>query len=62
MYLLNVLNPVAQLRGALESKSISNRPATLQGKTVGLVWDGFASGDQVLKGLGGNFSPNPPKV
>ena len=40
MYLLEVLSPVAQQRGALETKSINKRPSTLEGKVVGLLWDG----------------------
>ena len=40
MYLLEVSNPVAQQRGALETKDINKRPSTLEGKVVGLLWDG----------------------
>ena len=52
MYLMEVLNPVAQLRGVLEAESISKRPHSLEGKTIGLLWNGYTTGDQVLKSLG----------
>lgn len=55
MYLLEVLNPVAQLRGVLEAESIKSRPPTLEGKTVGLLWNGYTTGDEVLKSLGETF-------
>ena len=41
MYQLEVLNPVAQQRGDLQQLAVSPRPATLEGKTVGLMWNGF---------------------
>ena len=49
MYLLEVLNPVALIKGELEAAPMAPRPATLEGKTVGLVWNGKANGDIALK-------------
>ena len=49
MYLMEVLNPVAQQRGVLEMHPINRRPSTLEGKTVGLLWSGTAMGDVALK-------------
>ncbi len=33
----------------------SRRPSTLDGKVVGLVWDGMGNGDEALKGMGEIF-------
>ncbi len=52
MHLLEVYNPVAQQRGALQPASVNPRPSTLDGKTIGLLWNGFRNGDVVLKRLG----------
>ena len=52
MYTLEVLNPVAQQRGALESRSTNPRLSTLEGKTVGLLWSGTAMGDVALRRVG----------
>lgn len=52
MYTLEVLNPVAQQRGALDSRSINPRPSSLEGKTVGLLWSGTAMGDVALNRVG----------
>lgn len=52
MYLLEVLNPVAQQRGVLNARSINKRPSTLDGKTVGLLWSGTHGGDVALKLVG----------
>src|SRR5688572_10050268 len=52
MYLLEVLNPVAQQRGHLQTTAASNRPPTLDDKTVGLLWNGFRNGDIALKQVG----------
>ena len=57
MYRLEVLNPVAQLRGDLKSMSINQRPPTLEGKTVGLLWAGSAQAD--VGGVRGQFLPLP---
>ena len=40
MYTLEVLNPVAQQRGVLTTRPINPRPASLDRKTVGLLWSG----------------------
>ena len=52
MYLMKVLNPVAQQRGALKVHRINRRPSTLEGKTVGLLWSGTTMGDVALKRVG----------
>ena len=63
MYRLEVLNPVAQLREELEavsgnekSSTLARRPATLDGKVVGLLWDAKGKGDETLIGIGGIFT------
>ncbi len=55
MYLLEVLNPVAQQRGDLQPRSVSTRPSTLDGKTIGLLWNGFRNGDVALNRAGEMF-------
>ena len=52
MHLLEALNPVAQQRGELNVQTINERPTTLDGKTVGLVWSGTHGGDWALNRVG----------
>ena len=52
MYTLEVLNPVAQQRGVLTTRPINPRPASLDRKTVGLLWSGTHGGDVALKRVG----------
>ena len=52
MYVLEVLNPVAQQRGVLTAMAISPRPSSLDHKTVGLLWSGTHGGDVALKRAG----------
>ena len=52
MHLLEVLNPVAQQRGLMNSLKINERPETLDDRTVGLIWSGTHGGDVALKRAG----------
>jgi hypothetical protein len=52
MYTLEVLNPVAQQRGTLTTRPINPRPASLDYKTVGLLWSGTHGGDLALRRTG----------
>ena len=52
MYLLEVLNPVAQQRGLMNSFKINDRPETLENSTIGLIWSGTHGGDVALKRAG----------
>ena len=52
MHLLEVNNPVAQQRGVISASSASDRPDTLDNKTVGLIWSGTHGGDIALKRAG----------
>jgi len=52
MHLLEVNNPVAIQRGVLNAISASNRPESLDNKTVGLIWSGTHGGDIALKRAG----------
>ena len=52
MHLLEVLNPVGQQRGLMETTAISAQPDTLDDKTVGLLWSGTHGGDIALKRAG----------
>ena len=52
---LKVLNPVAQLRGSLTPSAVSSRPATLDGKVIGLLASGRANSDVALKRVAENL-------
>ena len=52
MHLLEVLNPVAQQRGLMNSSKINDRPESLDGQTIGLIWSGTHGGDVALKRAG----------
>ena len=52
MYTLDVLNPVAPVLGEVSATPMAPRPASLEGKTIGLVWNGKANGDVALRRAG----------
>src|SRR5688500_6444570 len=52
---LEVLNPVAQLRGGRDARSVSSRPASLDGKVVGLLSSGRNNSDVALRRVGENL-------
>ena len=52
MYLLEVLNPVAQQRGVVTAMPINLRTPSLDDTTVGLLWSGTHGGDVALKRVG----------
>ena len=52
MYSLEVMNPVAPVLGDVEATPPAPRPDSLEGKTIGLVWNGKANGDVALKRAG----------
>jgi len=52
MYLLEVLSPVARQRALENALSPNPRPATLDGRTVGLLWSGTHGGDVALRRAG----------
>ncbi len=52
MHLLEVLNPVGQQRGVMNAMTINPRPASLDNKTVGLLWSGTHGGDLALNRAG----------
>src|SRR5262249_2247771 len=69
MYRLQVMDPVARSR--IEEKKANEpppkdtpapRPPTLDGKVVGLVWDGMGKGDKTLQGVGEIFREKIPNV
>ena len=62
MFLLEVLNPVAVIKGELEAQPLAPRPRTLEGKVVGLVWNGKANGDVALKRLAELIQKRVPDV
>ena len=48
MYTLEVLNPVSQKMGEIEVSRPAARPRSLDGLTVGLVWNAKRGGDTAL--------------
>lgn len=52
MYEMKVLNPVAKVLGEVNATPLAPRPSSLEGKTIGLVWNGKANGDVALKRAG----------
>ncbi len=51
MFVLEVLNPVAATRDPEPTKT-APRPRSLEGETVGLLWNGSPGGDVALKRVG----------
>ena len=59
---LEVLNPVAEIRGDLKPQGVSPRLATLEGRTLGLLWSGTTNGDVALRRVEGHMQERFPKV
>ncbi len=49
---LEVLNPVASRQGEIGQYSLAPRPKSLNGKKVGLFWNGKRNGDIALTRVG----------
>ncbi len=62
MYRLEVMNPVAPVLGDVEATPPAPRPDSLEGKTIGLVWNGKANGDVALKRAGELIRRRVPDV
>ena len=52
MYTLEVMNPVAPVLGEVSSTPMASRLESLEGKTIGLIWNGKANGDVALRRAG----------
>ncbi len=48
MFTLEVLNPVAQSQGETNVTAIARRPGTLDGLTLGLIWNSKRGGEIAL--------------
>jgi hypothetical protein len=48
MYILKVLNPVATVEGDIKKSDIAPRPRTLDGLTLGLLWNAKRGGETAL--------------
>ena len=59
---LEVLNPVAEIRGDLTPQGVSHRLATLEGSTLGLLWSGTTNGDVALRRVERQLCERFPKV
>ena len=62
MQKIKVLNPVAPVLGDVDASPMATRPASLDGKTIGLVWNGKANGDVALKRAGELIQNSVPGV
>lgn len=62
MYTLEVLNPVAPVLGEVNATPMASRPSKLNGKTVGLIWNGKANGDVALRRIGDAIQSRVPDV
>ncbi len=62
MYKLNVVNPVAPVLGEVNATPSAPRPSSLEGKTIGLVWNGKANGDVALRRAGELIQQRVPNV
>ncbi len=52
MFTLEVLNPVAQSEGEIKATGIARRPGTLDGLTLGLLWNSKRGGEIALMKAG----------
>lgn len=52
MYTLEVLNPVAQSQGEVTRAAAAPRPSSLDGLTLGLIWNGKRGGEIALDKAG----------
>ena len=59
---LEVLSPVAQLRGSLAAHAVSSRPTSLEGKIVGLLASGRQNSDVALKRVAENLQRRFAKI
>ena len=59
---LEVLNPVAEMRGDLKRQSLSPRLAGLEGRTLGLLWSGTTNGDVALHRVEDHLRARFPKT
>ncbi len=48
MFTLEVLNPVAQSQGETNVTAVARRPSTLDGLTLGLIWNSKRGGEIAL--------------
>ena len=52
MFTLEVLNPVAQSEGEAKVSAIARRPVSLDGLTLGLLWNSKRGGEIALRKAG----------
>ncbi|MCH9010207.1 MAG: hypothetical protein IIC21_06260 [Chloroflexi bacterium] len=62
MYEMKVVNPVAKVLGDVNATPLAPRPSSLEGKTIGLVWNGKANGDVALRRAGEILQEKIPGV
>ena len=59
---LEVMNPVSPQVGEVSAAPYAPRPASLEGKTIGLMWNGKAHGDDALRRAGELIKEAVPSV
>ena len=62
MYRLDAMNPVALVLGEVDATAKAPRPSSLEGKTIGLVWNGKANGDVALRRVGELIQQRVPSI
>ena len=62
MYQLEVVNPVSPQQGEVSAFAYAPRPSSLEGKVIGLMWNGKAHGDDALKRAGELIKQRVPSV
>jgi hypothetical protein len=62
MYRLEVMDPVSPQQGEVQAAPYAPRPKSLEGKTIGLIWNGKAHGDDALKHAGELIRQRIPSV
>ena len=59
---MDVMNPVALVLGEVDATPMAPRPSSLEGKSIGLVWNDKANGDVVLRRAGELIQKQIPSV
>ena len=62
MYELEIVNPVSPQQGEVSAFAYALRPSNLEGKVIGLMWNGKAHGDDALKRAGELIKERVPSV
>ncbi len=62
MYEMKVVSPISPQQGEVSALPYAPRPSGLEGKTLGLMWNGKAHGDDALKRAGELIKERVPGI